>query len=182
MKFGTRELLFLIVMLALLGSAWYFVFKKADERIATLNIDTSQKLEKLRELSDATNRIADMDRKIAEVREKIRFFESKLPRERDVEKIISQVTRQAKILQLKVGMMQSLRTEKSPAGYSEQQVKLVISGNFTGFYQFLLEVEKMARITRVNQLKLSKINEQDGSTTADLTLSVYFQPDSVLAK
>lgn len=177
MKFGTREILFLIVMLALLGSAWYFVFKKADERIEALNADTAIKNHKLQELRSASVRIADMTRKTVELQDQIKDFESKLPRHKDVEQIVEKVTRQAVIERLEVAKMQTMQSEKM-SGFSEQQVKLIIKGNFRSFYKFLIEIERLERITRVNQMRLTKINETDGSMNADMTLSIFYQPDS----
>lgn len=181
MRFGTRELLFLVVMLALLGSAWIFVFKKADERIEALNADTLSKNQKLQELRSASARIADMNRKTVELQEQIKDFESKLPRHKDVEQIVEKVTQQARVERLEVVKMQSLQSEKS-AGYNEQQVKLIIKGNFMSFYKFLIEIERMERITRVNQMKLTKISESDGSMMADMTLSIFYQPDISLGR
>jgi cellulose synthase/poly-beta-1,6-N-acetylglucosamine synthase-like glycosyltransferase len=64
------------------------------------------------------------------------------------------------------------------AGYFELPVKIVMKGDFRSFYDFLLQIERLARITRINQMKLTKINEVDGSMTADMTLSIFFAPDT----
>lgn len=177
MKFGARELLFLLVMLGLLGSAWFFVFKKADERIATLNADTQTKQRRLQELREASERIEDINKKIDELQQQIRFFESRLPRERETGGIVSSVHKEASSRKLlAVDKITALKPEKA-AGYYELPVKILIKGDFRSFYQFMLNIEQMDRITRVNQMKLTKINEQDGSMTADMTLSIYFAPE-----
>ena len=51
-------------------------------------------------------------------------------------------------------------------------------GDFNGFYAFLLQLEKLPRITRVSQMKLEKISERDGEMTAQLTLSIFFEPET----
>ncbi len=53
-----------------------------------------------------------------------------------------------------------------------------LQGNFNGFYSFLLQLEKLQRITRVTQMDLQKINDRDGEMTAALTLSIFFEPDT----
>ena len=177
MKFGARELLFLLVMLALLGSAWYFVFKKADERIAVLTADTLTKQRRLAELSEASSRIADMNQKMDDLQKQIRFFESKLPRERETGKLVAEIDQQARSRKLlQVGRVSAMRPEKA-AGYYELPVKIQMQGDFRSFYEFILQIERLTRITRVNQMKLTKINEQDGSMNADMTLSIYFAPE-----
>ena len=178
MKFGARELLFLLVMVGLLFSAWYFVFKHADERIAQLNMDTYEKRDQLLKVQAAADRIVDMGKKIEELQGAIRLIEAKLPRERETKDIVRQIDLQARnYIHLQVPTVKALRSEKA-ANYWEQPVKLQMSGDFKSFYEFLLKIETMARITRINQMRLSKISERDGSMQADLTLSIFYAPDA----
>lgn len=179
MKFGARELLFLVVMIGLLFSAWYFVFKNADERIAALNADTMDKRAKLAEVNAAMTRIQDMGKKIDELQQQIRKVEDALPRERETKEIVRQIDLQARSFkQLQVDQIRQLKPEKA-SNYWEIPVKLQMKGDFRSYYEFLLKMERLTRITRINQMKISKISERDGSTTADLTLSIYFSPDAV---
>ena len=53
-----------------------------------------------------------------------------------------------------------------------------LSGDFNGFYAFLLQLENLPRITRITQMKLEKINEHDGDATAQITLSIFFEPQT----
>jgi type IV pilus assembly protein PilO len=182
MRFGARELLFLLVMVGLLGSSWYFVFKKADERIAALNQDTISKQRTLDELREARTRIADMNKKIEEIHQYLQLIESKLPRESETGSILLQIDQQARGRRLlQVDKISSQTTQKA-AGYYELPVKIVMKGDFFSFYDFLQQIERLTRITRINQMKLTKINEMDGSMTADMTLSIYFAPNSLPAK
>lgn len=178
MRFGARELLFLLVMVGLLFSAWYFVFKNADERIAQLNADTNDKRAKLAEVQVATKSIQDISKKIDELQQQIRKIEDALPRKRETENLVRQITLQAKAFnQLQVDNVHATNPEKA-ANYWEQPVRVQMKGDFRNYYEFLLKMEQIARITRINQMKLTKINEQDGSMTADLTLSIYYAPDA----
>ena len=58
------------------------------------------------------------------------------------------------------------------------QIELSLQGDFNGFYSFLLQLEKLQRITRVTQMNLQKINDRDGEMTAQMTLSIFFEPDT----
>jgi type IV pilus assembly protein PilO len=73
-----------------------------------------------------------------------------------------------------------VRPDKSQtnANYSEEPIELILSGSFEGFYQFLLNMEKLPRLTRMTEMKLTKIDEKEGQMTADLKLSIYFAPDA----
>jgi Tfp pilus assembly protein PilO len=165
-------------MLGLLFSAWYFVFKQADDRIAELRVDTEAKRRKLDELAQATKRIADINAKIADLQKQIHFFESRLPRQSETPSIVAKIDEQARSRrQLTVGSVAALKPDKA-AGYFEKPVKITMQGDFRSFYEFILQIERLPRITRVNQMHLTKIAEQDGSMMADMTLSIYFAPDS----
>lgn len=178
MRFGTRELLFLLVMIGLLFSAWYFVFKNADERIAALNRDTLSKREEINRVTAASSRIKNMSQKIQQLQEQITLVEAKLPRGRETKEIIRKIDTEANSRKaLKVDSMRELKPAKA-ANYFELPVKLEMKGDFKEFYDFLLKMERMARIMRVNQMRLSRINEKDGSMEADFTLSIYYAPDA----
>ncbi len=53
---------------------------------------------------------------------------------------------------------------------------MVISGDFPGFYAFMLDLERLSRITRVPEMKLEKLrNGKDGQMEAAFTLSIFFE-------
>ena len=66
---------------------------------------------------------------------------------------------------------------ETTANYSEEPIELTVSGDYKGFYQFMLDLEKLPRLTRVTQMKLTKMNGDSGQMAADVTLSIYFAPD-----
>jgi hypothetical protein len=63
---------------------------------------------------------------------------------------------------------------------------MVLEGQFDGFYQFLLELENLPRITRVHKMKLQRAGTRgapsrelpSGAMRAEFTLSIYFKPSS----
>ena len=64
-------------------------------------------------------------------------------------------------------------------GYSEQPIEMSLSGDFNGFYEFLLQLEKLRRLTRVTQMDLTKITDRDGEMQAQMTLSIFFEPETM---
>ncbi len=58
--------------------------------------------------------------------------------------------------------------------YSEQPIRMVISGPFGGFYNFLRSVEGLPRITRISEMTLEKDPKVEGQMTADFVLTIYF--------
>jgi Tfp pilus assembly protein PilO len=177
MKFGIREIIFVLVMLALLGSTNYFVFSKSNQRKAERMGDIRTKQTALTNLQAATSGISDLNRKIDELQKAITFFESKLPQEKEVDKILKEVWQMAEANSLTTKTIKTMKSDRGP-NYSEQPIQLSLSGDFKGFYAFLLQLEKLPRITRVTQMNLSKITDHDGEMEAQITLSIFFEPDT----
>jgi len=177
MKFGIREIIFVVVMLGLLGSTNYFVFSKANKKKADLLDDIRGKQTALGNLQQATAGIDDLNNKIDELGRAITFFESKLPQEKEVDKILKEVWQMAEANQLQTKTIKTLKSERGPS-YSEQPIQMSLGGDFNGFYSFLLQLEKLPRITRVTEMNLQKINDRDGEMQAQMTLSIFFEPDT----
>ena len=177
MKFGIREILFVVVMLGLLGSTNYFVFSKANQKKQATLAEIRAKQTALSNLQQATSGIDDMNRKIDELQKAITFFESKLPREKEMDKVLEEVTRKANENSLETRTFKTLRTDRGP-NYSEQPIQMTLSGDFKRFYSFLLQLEQLPRITRLTQMNLQKISDRDGEMQAQITLSIFFEPDT----
>lgn len=176
MRFGSREVLFLVIMIGLLLGAWYFVFMKANERIAMLRTDTREKQVQLEKLAKTRQDIRNIDQAMGELKTGIALFERKLPPERDVQTTLKQISAMASKNQLTVKQVRTTKAEKA-AGYMEQQMSLVVTGDFSRFYQFQLALEKLDRITRVGQLRLEKTEDVEGGVMANMSLSIFFVPE-----
>lgn len=186
MRFGFRELIFLVVLLAVPVASWWYVFKPRNAEIqqALREIEIKQtKLDKLREVA---KRIDDIGLAIEQGREAVELVEAKLPNREQVEDILENVWQLAKRNRL---TLRSVESEKPvPAAlYMEQPLKMVVTGRFDGFYQFLLEMENLSRITRVPRMNLERLSDSgglddadidSGLMTAEFTLSIYFEPPS----
>jgi type IV pilus assembly protein PilO len=176
MKFGLREILMVKVMIGLLAGTWFLILAPNAERRVSMIKDKADKQTALVNLRSSTAGIDDLGHKIDELQRAIAFFESKLPQEKEVDKILKEVWQMAEQNALTTRTVKTQKSERGP-NYSEQPITMALSGDFNGFYSFLLALEKLPRITRVTQMKLEKIQERDGSMTAQLTLSIFFEPD-----
>ena len=128
-------------------ATYFFVFSKANEdaRHAGGHPDASNASWPTCE--QATAGIDDLNDKIDELQKAIKFFESKLPQEKEVDKILKEVWQMAEANSLQTKTVKTLKTERGPS-YSEQPIQMSLSGDFNGFYSFLLQLEKLPRITR----------------------------------
>lgn len=174
MRFGMRELIFVLVLLALPAASYFFVFEPRNVQLAEARREIQQKQAKLEQLQAATRSIADLGEEIDKLGDAIQIFEQKLPAEREVEVILKQVWELAARHKL---TPKSIRTDKPvpAAQYAELPIRMVILGDFDGFYSFLLELEKLKRITRTPQLAIKKIPTEEGQMQADMVLSIFFE-------
>ncbi len=186
MRFGIRELIFLIVLLAVPVASYLYVFKPRNAEIRQAHAEIEIKQAKLRQLREVADKIDDLGLAIEQGREAVELIEAKLPSQQDVEVILQDVWELAKLRHLTV---KSVKSDKPvPAAlYMEQPLKVIMEGEFDGFYQFLLQLEKLPRNTRIPRMKLERLaalgrSDQDsggpGMMKAEFTLSIYFEPRS----
>jgi Tfp pilus assembly protein PilO len=96
-----------------------------------------------------------------------------LPQHHEIHRVLRDVTKIAEKHHLDTKLFKTLKPEVS-AGYSEQPIEMSLLGDFDSFYQFMLELEKMQRITKVKVMDLEKSKEKEGMTKSDMELSIYF--------
>lgn len=175
MRFGLREIIFILLLLAMPMAAYWFVFKPRNAQIEEAREEIRQKQAKLEKLQSATHNIDDLGQEIDKLTEALEIFEQKLPAQREVEVILKQVWEIAAKHAL---TPKSVRTDKPvpAAQYAEIPIYMTIVGDFDGFYSFLLDLEKLKRITRIPEMTLKKGTKgNEGQMTAELVLSIFFE-------
>ncbi len=180
MRFGFREIIFLIVLLAVPAVSLFYVFQPRNNDIKQALEEIQVKRARLDRLAQVTEKIDDIGLAIEQGRESIAMIEAKLPSEQDVEGILDEVWQITAGNRLTV---KSVKTNKTvpAAKYRELPLELIVEGKFDGFYEFLLELENLPRITRIHQLKIQRAtsrsqDDPEGIMKAEFTLSIYFEP------
>lgn len=178
MRFGLREMLFILVLLAMPAAAYFFVFQPKNQLQKQARSEIQAKQVKLQALDDATARYIDLDGEIERLRTTIELIEQKLPHGREEYQVVKNISDLALSHNL---VIRSIKPDKvvSAAQYMELPVRLEIEGDFDGFYAFLLEVERLPRITQMPMMTLKKLPnaEQEGMMEAEITLSIFFESD-----
>jgi len=178
MRFGLRELVFLLVLLAMPATAYFFVFQPKNQLRQEALAEIQAKKAKLAALDKATQQFINLDEEIVRLKGAIDMIEQKLPAGRETYVVVNRVADLARSHKLKV---ETIKPDKVvPAGpfASELPIRMEIKGGFEGFYRFMLEVERMPRITQVPTMKLDRADEKgdlDGTMVASLTLSIFFE-------
>jgi len=183
MRFGIRELIFFVVLLAVPVVSFLYVFTPRNDEISEALQEIDVKQARLDKLEQVTSRIDDIGLAIEQGRESIALIEAKLPSEQDVEGILEQVWTIAQDNRL---VVKGVKSEKPvPAAlYRELPLQMTMEGDFDGFYQFLLQLENLPRITRIHEMELKRIDTRNtssqelppGSMRAEFDLSIYFEP------
>ena len=183
MKFGIREIVFIVVLTAIPVGAWWFVFRPATARNAEMMKQIEKRQAKLQALNQATATIGDLKVEIVSLEEAIKFFRSKLPGEKEIDKVLREVWRLAEANRLTTKSIRTLKATGStkmltdPAGpYAEQPISIRLEGSFTGFYGFLLALETQPRIMRIQQMSIEKpAKAGEGHIRADCMVSIFFE-------
>ena len=176
MRFGFREVVFVVVLLGLPVAAYFFVFEPVNGQIDQVRRENAIKQAKLEKLEVARH-IKDLGDEIAKLDEAIAMFEAKLPAEKEVEVILREVWQLASERGLRPRSIRTGKPVRSPM-YNELPIKMEILGDFDGFYAFLLDLERLDRITRIPDIKLEKLPDTEGHMKAAFTLSIFFEPQA----
>jgi Tfp pilus assembly protein PilO len=182
MKLGPREIIFLVLLMAIPLAAWQFVFQPQNERNAQLTRQIECRQERLRELNQAVARIGDLRKEIESLEQAVKFFQSKLPNEKEIDKVLKEVWRLAESNQLTAKSIRTLGpgADKAPiatpAGPAEQPIAMQLEGDFRGFYGFLQSLENQPRIMRIKKMVLEKLKKgPEGHIEAKFDMSIFFE-------
>lgn len=179
MLVGIRQLIFIAVLLAVPVASYFLVFRPRNEEIARAKAEIDHKEALLAKLREATSQTADLERANSEIRDSIQAIEARLPTTKEIDSVLRDIAQIAARSNLRIPLFK--KEEKSlQAGLAlEQPLSVEITGDFDGFYAFLLELEKLPRITRIPDFTISRAEDADGNMKAKFTLSIYYQGEGI---
>ena len=185
MRFGVREIIFLVLLGAIPLSAWWFAFRPAMSRDAEMMAQIEAQQERLRELNRATATIGDMEQEIESLNEAIGYFRAKLPTEKEMDQVIRELWRLAEGNDLTTKSIRPIRGSGAarltdPSGpYAEQPISMTLEGPFKGLYGFLIALERQPRIMRVLDVTIQKGQRcPEGVVRTKCLMSVFFERSS----
>jgi type IV pilus assembly protein PilO len=180
MAFGLRAAIVTAVVIGLPVSSYFFVFRPTNKKLQTDRAECEQKEKYLAKLDELTARDSDLAKANEDIRRSIKTIEARLPSGKDIDALVRQVSDLAIASGLKSPAIKSVKPMPA-AMYMEQPLEMEVSGSFVGFWTFLAQVEKLPRITRVHDLKITATNRAEAELRAEFTLSIYFQDDKQMA-
>jgi Tfp pilus assembly protein PilO len=182
MKFGLREMVFIVLLMAIPVSAWWFVFKPRDEHNTEATQQIEAKRSKLRQLNHATATLGNLKGEIQDLEEAIGYFRSKLPHQQEIEKVLREIWTLAQANDMTARSIHPSRQPGNTFGggskYSERLIAIQLKGSFMGLYSFLQDLENQPRITRILDMTVSRSRNSGEGTpevTASFTMTVFFE-------
>ena len=174
MKVSPGRFLLTAMLLGIPLSSYWLVFRPQNSDIAQATKEIDHKQTMLSKLQEETARNADLERANEDIKKSIDAIEARLPNNKEVDAIVRQVSDLAVEAGLPPPSIKSGKPVKA-ALYMEQPLELSMEGGFRGFYEFLIRLEKLPRITRIPDMKIKRSDTVDGDMRAEFTLSIYFQ-------
>lgn len=176
MRLGTRELIFVMLLLALPVLAWWFYFSPRKKDMAAISARIASRQRELSMLDRAGPHLKHLHAEIKKLNAAIAFFERKLPDRVEMARMLQRIYKNERHNNLNIVSQHYLKTKKS-AGFTEQPIEMSLRGGFRGFYQFLRALEHMPRVTRIDTLAIRRSAANNKLIDANFTLSVFFAND-----
>jgi len=174
MKGITRILLTMLAIVAAAAAVILLVLFPLRQRVASDRETIKERRDQLVKLQRVARRISDLQEEIHRLEGALAFFEDRLPEEREIDVIVREVWL---IAEAKSLTSRSIRTQKQEAAprYNVQPVHVSLEGSFEGFYEFLLGLERLPRITKVRQMQVQRLPLETGTVQADLVVDIFFE-------
>jgi len=174
MKSSTRILVTLVaVVFVSAAAAWFLVMpvlRRAEADRAAIDDRRAQ----LVKLERVARRINDLQQEVGRLESALAFFENRLPQQREVDVILREVWVIAESKSLTPRSIRCAAPE-SQARYGSQPITLTVEGPFEGFYEFLVGLERLPRLTKIRQMQLSKSAMKEGVVQAELLMDIFFE-------
>jgi len=174
MAFGAGRLLLVLTLVGVPVSSYWLVFRPRNADIVRAESEIAHRKELLGKLQEETRRNTDLQRANEEITKSVEAIEARLPNTKELDSIVRQISDLAVEAGLEAPGLKSAKPVKA-ALYMEQPLEITMNGDFKKFYDFMIRLEQLPRITRVPDMKIKRMDQGDGNTTAEFTLSIYFQ-------
>lgn len=174
MKASVRVLVTVAAIVVIGVSVALFVVLPILRNIDANRVAIADRHQKLAKLQEVTRRITNLQDEIGRLEDALRFFDSRLPTETEIDAILRDVWLIAESKALTARSVRTRKTETA-ARYSTQPITMTFEGPFGGFYEFLLGLERLPRITKVREMVIQKSPTVEGQVQADITVDIFFE-------
>jgi len=173
-KSSTRILLTLFGIVVATVAVVFVVVRPLGQRVASDQEAIRDRRDQLVKLQRVARRINDLQEEIKRLEDALAFFEDRLPQQREIDVILREVWVTAEARSLAARTIRTLKVETA-SRYNAQPISLTLEGPFAGFYEFLLCLEQLPRITKVREMQIQKSPTEPGAVLVDMVVDIFFE-------
>lgn len=183
MKFGLREAVFILLLMAIPTGTWWLVFRPRNARNVEITQQIGAKQIKLSGLNRTIGEIGSLQTEIASLEKGISDLQAKLPSEKEIGKVLEEVWKLAEANHLTSKGFNKLDkgdpTFTAPnSPHAEEIVLMKLEGDYRGFYSFLLAMENQPRIMRIRKMTLARPDATaEGFVAATIEMTIFYEVD-----
>lgn len=174
MTLTPRSLAITLFVVGMPVISYMAVFRPQNAAIAAAKDEVDHKASMLAKLKEETARNTDLAKANEQLSSTVRAIEARLPSGKELDALVKQVSTLAVAAGLQPPTLKMLPPLPA-AEYMEQPIEMTVEGSFKGFFTFVSQVEKLPRITRIHDMKVTDQSRDDIEIKAEFTLSIYFQ-------
>lgn len=174
MKGPIRILLTVLGLVAVAAVTAVLVVVPALRQTEADRVAIQDRRAQLVKLQRVAARITDLKKEVERLEEALTFFEDRLPAEREINVILREVWLIAESKSLTPRSVRTSVPEPMPR-YNSQPITLSLEGPFESFYEFLLGLERLPRLTKVRQMQVTKSPMTEGIVQVNLLMDIFFE-------
>ena len=174
MKGPTRILITVLGMVGIAAVVAVLLIVPALRRTEVDRTAIQHRREQLLKLKRVAGLISDLKKEIGRLEVALTFFEDRLPEEREIDVILREMWLIADSKSLTPRSIRTNEPETMPR-YNSQPITLSLEGPFESFYEFLLGLERLPRLTKVRQMQVTKSPLAEGVVQVDLLMDIFFE-------
>ena len=174
MRGSMRILLTLLGIVVVTVAVVLVVVRPLGQRVAADQEAIRDRRDQLVKLQRVARRINDLQEEIKRLEDALAFFEDRLPQQREIDVILREVWVTAEARSLAARSIRTMKMETA-SRYNVQPISLTLEGPFAGFYEFLLCLEQLPRITKVREMQIQKSPTEPGAVLVDMVVDIFFE-------
>ncbi len=174
MKGPIRMLLTVLGLIVVIAAVVVLVVVPVLRRTEADRAAVEDRRAQLVKLQRVVARITDLKGEIERLEDALTFFENRLPEEREIDVILREVWLIAESKSMTPRSVRTNQPETMPR-YNSQPITLSLEGPFESFYEFLLGLERLPRLTKVRHMQVTKSPMVEGVVEVDLLMDIFFE-------
>ena len=167
-----RNLLFVVVCVAVIAALWFAWLKTVDEELVTEQArEVTLRDEYRKKLVQAVNLDA-LKKQLEQVQQYVSQLEKQLPSKAEMDALLSDINQ--------AGLGRSLQFELFRPGqvsvkeyYAELPISVKVTGGYHDIGLFAADIANLSRIVTLNNLSISPIKDRDGFLTLDCVAKTF---------